>query len=217
MFSNYNSCYFFFFFNDTATTEIYTLSLHDALPISAAVVSVTGVARPEPDPAAYQCWACRATGMSSHAAVRATQARLWSRPAPAPLSPWSCRAVCCRRFSPVDIGMEQLPCLVCPYTRRCIESMSMNASWTEPDSSGARPASPASSSRCTFSSWRTFPQVNERRNDPLHGGGGRRLIDALSRTRCTWHPGVAWSRRAATAARPCRHGLGAAGGGAVAS
>src|SRR3712207_8694705 len=27
-----SSC-FFFFFNDTATTEIYTLSLHDALPI----------------------------------------------------------------------------------------------------------------------------------------------------------------------------------------
>src|SRR5215204_1225641 len=26
--------YFFFFFNDTATTEIYTLPLHDALPIS---------------------------------------------------------------------------------------------------------------------------------------------------------------------------------------
>src|SRR5260370_11333525 len=26
-----------FFFNDTATTEIYTLSLHDALPISLAV------------------------------------------------------------------------------------------------------------------------------------------------------------------------------------
>src|SRR6266513_5298304 len=25
---------FFFFFNDTATTEIYTLSLHDALPIN---------------------------------------------------------------------------------------------------------------------------------------------------------------------------------------
>src|SRR2546430_8387632 len=31
----------FFFFNDTATTEIYTLSLHDALPISIA-------AHPEP-------------------------------------------------------------------------------------------------------------------------------------------------------------------------
>ena len=26
-------CFLFFFFNDTATTEIYTLSLHDALPI----------------------------------------------------------------------------------------------------------------------------------------------------------------------------------------
>src|SRR5438093_12382778 len=30
------SLYFLFFFNDTATTEIYTLSLHDALPISRA-------------------------------------------------------------------------------------------------------------------------------------------------------------------------------------
>src|SRR3712207_7995300 len=29
-----------FFFNDTATTEIYTLSLHDALPISAWVLPV---------------------------------------------------------------------------------------------------------------------------------------------------------------------------------
>src|SRR5258708_12769580 len=30
-----------FFFNDTATTEIYTLSLHDALPISAAGARTT--------------------------------------------------------------------------------------------------------------------------------------------------------------------------------
>src|SRR2546430_5928393 len=30
---------FFFFFNDTATTEIYTLSLHDALPISSSPCS----------------------------------------------------------------------------------------------------------------------------------------------------------------------------------
>src|SRR5258708_40241094 len=34
--------FFFFFFNDTATTEIYTLSLHDALPI------FHGVDRPAP-------------------------------------------------------------------------------------------------------------------------------------------------------------------------
>src|SRR2546427_13180173 len=34
---------FFFFFNDTATTEIYTLSLHDALPISASTISLREV------------------------------------------------------------------------------------------------------------------------------------------------------------------------------
>src|ERR1041385_9406954 len=36
--SDLGYCYLclFFFFNDTATTEIYTLSLHDALPISLA-------------------------------------------------------------------------------------------------------------------------------------------------------------------------------------
>src|SRR6266704_3298457 len=36
--------YFFFFFNDTATTEIYTLSLHDALPI------------PSPSPSKETSW-----------------------------------------------------------------------------------------------------------------------------------------------------------------
>src|SRR5690348_18019227 len=36
----------FFFFNDTATTEIYTLSLHDALPIShTPATAVAAVAR----------------------------------------------------------------------------------------------------------------------------------------------------------------------------
>src|SRR2546429_7025061 len=35
--------FFFFFFNDTATTEIYPLSLHDALPIY-ALVSNAGMA-----------------------------------------------------------------------------------------------------------------------------------------------------------------------------
>src|SRR5256885_1302182 len=34
--SSVASKWFFFFFNDTATTEIYTLSLHDALPICRA-------------------------------------------------------------------------------------------------------------------------------------------------------------------------------------
>src|SRR5260221_5374777 len=34
-----NHSKFFFFFNDTATTEIYTLSLHDALPISITAIA----------------------------------------------------------------------------------------------------------------------------------------------------------------------------------
>src|SRR5438034_3831235 len=50
--------FLFFFFNDTATTEIYTLSLHDALPISdcgdaavarAAVRAAGAQALDEPD------------------------------------------------------------------------------------------------------------------------------------------------------------------------
>src|SRR3989442_6424639 len=41
--SNYS---FFFFFNDTATTEIYTLSLHDALPISTHYPPESGGSRP---------------------------------------------------------------------------------------------------------------------------------------------------------------------------
>src|SRR5713101_9826741 len=41
-FTCFNVLFFFlvfFFFNDTATTEIYTLSLHDALPISHPLVT----------------------------------------------------------------------------------------------------------------------------------------------------------------------------------
>src|SRR5215469_18825505 len=38
---------FFFFFNDTATTEIYTLSLHDALPISTRAAPGDRARRPD--------------------------------------------------------------------------------------------------------------------------------------------------------------------------
>src|SRR5262245_66357292 len=44
----------FFFFNDTATTEIYTLSLHDALPIWPR--SVPGRGRTSRAPAGTRCW-----------------------------------------------------------------------------------------------------------------------------------------------------------------
>src|SRR2546422_8117600 len=44
--------FFFFFFNDTATTEIYTLSLHDALPIW-----TTSTSR-------WRCWPRNSAGTS---------------------------------------------------------------------------------------------------------------------------------------------------------
>src|SRR5438128_5802633 len=39
---------YFFFFNDTPTTEIYTLSLHDALPISDNVVIICSIENVDP-------------------------------------------------------------------------------------------------------------------------------------------------------------------------
>src|SRR2546427_8937000 len=42
------SPFFFFFFNDTATTEIYTLSLHDALPICSSSGTTCSSRRPSP-------------------------------------------------------------------------------------------------------------------------------------------------------------------------
>src|SRR2546426_11125381 len=38
-----SACGSFFFFNDTATTEIYTLSLHDALPICHLAERLSGI------------------------------------------------------------------------------------------------------------------------------------------------------------------------------
>src|SRR3712207_7766079 len=50
-----------FFFNDTATTEIYTLSLHDALPIYPAL---------RPDPASHRLTAARSDRRAHPAALR---------------------------------------------------------------------------------------------------------------------------------------------------
>src|SRR2546430_17228336 len=60
-----------FFFNDTATTEIYTLSLHDALPISP--LSNPGT---QPDP--YAAAPSRGTGRA-HPAAAVGMARRASR------------------------------------------------------------------------------------------------------------------------------------------
>src|SRR5258708_38960162 len=47
---------FLFFFNDTATTEIYTLSLHDALPIFACLVRFESSSVPTTLPTAYDVY-----------------------------------------------------------------------------------------------------------------------------------------------------------------
>src|SRR5260221_4814082 len=57
----------FFFFNDTATTEIYTLSLHDALPIS-TIASMPGSII-SPSHSASAC--ARNSGAASAAAMTA--------------------------------------------------------------------------------------------------------------------------------------------------
>src|SRR2546430_6310910 len=62
---------FFFFFNDTATTEIYTLSLHDALPISASLRPAGRWLTLEPSEGRSWCRvrsACRRTRGSRQAA-----------------------------------------------------------------------------------------------------------------------------------------------------
>src|SRR2546427_9358910 len=79
---------FFFFFNDTATTEIYTLSLHDALPIShaglvqrAAAAAVCNLhAQAEDEGAHQQADAGRAQGRSEeHTSELQSQSNLVCR------------------------------------------------------------------------------------------------------------------------------------------
>src|SRR2546430_11305959 len=68
-------CFSLFFFNDTATTEIYTLSLHDALPISRNSVATPPAALLAP------LLASRRPGTSAAAAPPSPLRR------PAPLDP----------------------------------------------------------------------------------------------------------------------------------
>src|SRR6266404_1814096 len=54
--------FLFFFFNDTATTEIYTLSLHDALPISSVDIGN----EPAPPPASTDGGVCQPRRSEEH-------------------------------------------------------------------------------------------------------------------------------------------------------
>src|SRR2546425_10478688 len=77
----------FFFFNDTATTEIYTLSLHDALPISPSAPRSGGPApaaqrRRAPAPSGARCEAWGSTPRASPGRPPPTPGT--ARPAPPP-------------------------------------------------------------------------------------------------------------------------------------
>src|SRR2546425_13362993 len=67
----------FFFFNDTATTEIYTLSLHDALPISAMLAGfikgARSVAGTGPDDYGGTLRLCQRDAAPGRSGVRSTR------------------------------------------------------------------------------------------------------------------------------------------------
>src|SRR2546430_5404013 len=73
--------YLFFFFNDTATTEIYTLSLHDALPIL-NVASGSNTMRSASQPGAIRPLRARpasSAGRVAHQRARSPRSRPRSR------------------------------------------------------------------------------------------------------------------------------------------
>src|SRR3712207_9049515 len=55
----------FFFFNDTATTEIYTLSLHDALPISSEAADGARLVRVDRTSTTSAIWSDRASALAT--------------------------------------------------------------------------------------------------------------------------------------------------------
>src|SRR6266540_7561162 len=86
--------FFFFFFNDTATTEIYTLSLHDALPIRPGdpgrpLILASAVSRSAGPP---QRAASSGPGSATRRQARAAPASSKNEPDPSPASHQPTRA-----------------------------------------------------------------------------------------------------------------------------
>src|SRR3712207_7053487 len=73
-------CVWLFFFNDTATTEIYTLSLHDALPISEryALVRRGTIFRSHRSPTAWAVQAAEVAGLGTASTSRITVVHITS-------------------------------------------------------------------------------------------------------------------------------------------
>src|SRR6267143_1651606 len=84
---------FFFFFNDTATTEIYTLSLHDALPILLRVATSappcgTGCEPPALVQVGVPCTGIKTTSPWSETVPMTTDPRIPSVPTGVRMSVW---------------------------------------------------------------------------------------------------------------------------------
>src|SRR3712207_8975552 len=69
----------FFFFNDTATTEIYTLSLHDALPISSPPDAIADTANQSDKALPFVCTSIQAVTMFSKPTITTSARAAFSR------------------------------------------------------------------------------------------------------------------------------------------
>src|SRR2546430_15963576 len=72
-------CSVFFFFNDTATTEIYTLSLHDALPIFRPRGLEHAHSQPPVSTSIGRSTSSQARGSTSAASSMTTPSAVWPR------------------------------------------------------------------------------------------------------------------------------------------
>src|SRR5216684_7103072 len=105
-------CFFlcFFFFNDTATTEIYTLSLHDALPISWPSPTGPPLRRAPTGPPGSRAW-------SFHACQGSLTAQSPQRARDGAPCGVAFRHVSRRRHSDRDYFAAQYPACMCPCQR----------------------------------------------------------------------------------------------------
>src|SRR2546428_9832501 len=112
-----STIFVFFFFNDTATTEIYTLSLHDALPISLRQIPTRGTLLATSAPQTLRCGRAPIPGSSCRqAAARRSEehtSELQSR------SDLVCRLLLEKK------KMNATPRCRCPMLRHCIPTPSI--------------------------------------------------------------------------------------------
>src|SRR3712207_8336596 len=101
-----------FFFNDTATTEIYTLSLHDALPISTALPTTTAAGR-------ISARASRGTTDSGTMPSPSANTCHTQRPATSPRSEEHTSELQSRQYLVCRLLLEKKKRYFLPFVREC--------------------------------------------------------------------------------------------------